>query len=156
MDRFSIIFKKFERLSPTIEYISMSIETDIVVFTIGDQFLECVFPRSNDENNCKEEWMDTIEEYLEGVTTCRSTLTKYKVKTYINFKKHLSKSETLTDLLNVINQFNYSLSGLVSDKDNIVMVCVKQMMDISNVFNQFKEQVEDFTDEEIVIKNSKL
>ena len=126
------------------------------VFTIRDGSMKCVFPRNSVTGRAEEEWMGNIGESIEYSNKVESSKMTTKVETIVSFKRPASIETVTSDLFKLLSENDWSVIGFVGSETFRNLVCVKQTINVSVIFNKIRDQIESVTDEDFIIENSSV
>ena len=126
------------------------------VFTIRDGSMKCVFPRNSVTGRAEEEWMGNIGESIEYSNKVESSKMTTKVETIVSFKTPASIETVTSDLFKLLSENDWSVIGFVGSETFRNLVCVKQTINVSVIFNKIRDQIENVTDEDFIIENSSV
>ena len=126
------------------------------VFTIRDGSMKCVFPRNSVTGRAEEEWMGNIGESIEYSNKVESSKMTTKIETIVSFKRPASIETVTSDLFKLLSENDWSVIGFVGNETFRNLVCVKQTINVSVIFNKIREQIESVVDEDFIIENSSV
>ena len=126
------------------------------VFTIRDGSMKCVFPRNSVTGRAEEEWMGNIGESIEYSNKVESSKMTTKVETIVSFKRPASIETVTSDLFKLLSENDWSVIGFAGSETFRNLVCVKQTINVSVIFNKIRDQIESVTDEDFIIENSSV